>query len=281
VTRASGPFQPGDRVQITDPKGRMHTVVLEPGALFHTHRGALAHDDLIGLPEGSVITSAVGTQYLALRPLLADYVLSMPRGAQVIYPKDAAQILMWGDIFPGARVLEAGAGSGALTCSLLQAVGEHGRVLSYEVRADHAEHAVANVDRFFGAAVPNWELRVADLAIHPADQPVDRVVLDMLHPWEALPTVSDALVAGGVLTVYVATTTQLSRTAEALRGAGCYTEPQAWETLQRPWHTVGLAVRPEHRMVAHTAFLLTARRLASGVVPPTPQRRPSRSNRRL
>jgi tRNA (adenine57-N1/adenine58-N1)-methyltransferase len=281
VTRASGPFQPGDRVQITDPKGRRHTVVLEPGALFHTHRGALAHDDLIGLPEGSVITSAAGTQYLALRPLLADYVLSMPRGAQVIYPKDAAQILMWGDIFPGARVLEAGAGSGALTCSLLQAVGEHGRVLSYEVRADHAEHAVANVDRFFGAAVPNWELRVADLATHPADQPVDRVVLDMLHPWEALPTVSDALVAGGVLTVYVATTTQLSRTAEALRGAGCYTEPQAWETLQRPWHTVGLAVRPEHRMVAHTAFLLTARRLASGVVPPTPQRRPSRSNRRL
>jgi tRNA (adenine57-N1/adenine58-N1)-methyltransferase len=281
VNRASGPFKPGDRVQITDPKGRMHTVVLEPGALFHTHRGALAHDDLIGLPEGSVITSAAGTQYLALRPLLADYVLSMPRGAQVIYPKDAAQILMWGDIFPGARVLEAGAGSGALTCSLLQAVGEHGRVLSYEVRADHAEHAVANVDRFFGAAVPNWELRVADLAIHPADQPVDRVVLDMLHPWEALPTVSDALVAGGVLTVYVATTTQLSRTAEALRGAGCYTEPQAWETLQRPWHTVGLAVRPEHRMVAHTAFLLTARRLASGVVPPTPQRRPSRSNRRL
>ena len=281
MTRASGPFQPGDRVQITDPKGRRHTVVLEPGALFHTHRGALAHDDLIGLPEGSVVTSAVGTQYLALRPLLADYVLSMPRGAQVIYPKDAAQILMWGDIFPGARVLEAGAGSGALTCSLLQAVGERGRVLSYEVRADHAEHAVANVDRFFGAAVPNWELRVADLTTHPADQPVERVVLDMLHPWEALPTVSDALVAGGVLTVYVATTTQLSRTAEALREAGCYTEPQAWETLQRPWHTVGLAVRPEHRMVAHTAFLLTARRLASGVVPPTPQRRPSRSNRRL
>ncbi|HEV7829483.1 MAG TPA: tRNA (adenine-N1)-methyltransferase [Pseudonocardiaceae bacterium] len=281
MTRASGPFQPGDRVQITDPKGRRHTVVLEPGAQFHTHRGALAHDDLIGLPEGSVVVSAAGTQYLALRPLLADYVLSMPRGAQVIYPKDAAQILMWGDVYPGARVLEAGAGSGALTCSLLQAVGERGSVLSYEVRVDHAEHAAANVDRFFGAAVPNWELRVADLATHPADQPVDRVVLDMLHPWEMLPTVSDALVAGGVLTVYVATTTQLSRSAEALREAGCYTEPQAWETLQRPWHTVGLAVRPEHRMVAHTAFLLTARRLASGVVPPTPQRRPSRSNRRL
>ncbi|MGH3934791.1 MAG: tRNA (adenine-N1)-methyltransferase, partial [Pseudonocardiaceae bacterium] len=280
-TRPSGPFQPGDRVQLTDPKGRKHTVVLEPGAQFHTHRGALSHDDLIGLPEGSVVTSAAGTQYLALRPLLPDYVLSMPRGAQVIYPKDAAQILMWGDIFPGARVLEAGAGSGALTCSLLRAVGERGNVISYEERPDHAEHAARNVERFFGTAPPNWQLRVADLATHPADAPVDRVVLDMVRPWELLPTVSAALVPGGVLTVYVAATTQLSRTAEALREAGCYTEPQAWETLLRPWHVVGLAVRPEHRMVAHTAFLLTTRRLAEGVVPPTPQRRVSRSNRRL
>jgi tRNA (adenine57-N1/adenine58-N1)-methyltransferase len=255
--------------------------LLAPGALFHTHRGALAHDDLIGLPEGSVVTSTAGTQYLALRPLLADYVLAMPRGAQVIYPKDAAQILMFGDIFPGARVLEAGAGSGALTCSLLRAVGEHGSVVSYEVRADHAEHAARNIEWFFGAVAANWELRVANLATHPADQPVDRVVLDMLHPWEVLPAASAALVPGGVLIIYVATTTQLSRTAEALREAGCYTEPQAWETLQRPWHTVGLAVRPEHRMVGHTAFLLSARRLAPGVVPPIPQRRPSRSNRRL
>lgn len=267
-------------MQLTDPKGRRHTVELEPGAQFHTHRGALAHDDLIGLPEGSVVTSAAGTQYLALRPLLADYVLSMPRGAQVIYPKDAAQILMWGDIFPGARVLEAGAGSGALTCSLLRAVGERGGVTSYEVRPDHAEYAARNVERFFGTSPPNWQLRVADLATHPADQPVDRAVLDMVGPWEVLPTISAALVPGGVLTVYVATTTQLSRTTEALREAGCYTEPHAWETLLRPWHVVGLAVRPEHRMVAHTAFLLTARRLTQGVVPP-PQRRPSRSNRRL
>lgn len=256
-------------------------MVLEPGAQFHTHRGALAHDDLLGLPEGSVVSSAAGTRYLALRPLLADYVLSMPRGAQVIYPKDAAQILMWGDIFPGARVLEAGAGSGALTCSLLRAVGERGSVLSYEHRSDHAEHARRNVEQFFEAPVPNWQLRVADLGSHPADQAMDRVVLDMLHPWEVLPAVSAALVPGGVLTVYVATTTQLSRVAEALREAGCYTEPQAWETLHRPWYLVGLAVRPEHRMVAHTAFLLTARRLAQGVVPPTPQRRPSRSHRAL
>ncbi|HEY3894305.1 MAG TPA: tRNA (adenine-N1)-methyltransferase [Pseudonocardiaceae bacterium] len=281
MDRSSGAFQPGDRVQLTDPRGRRHTVVLEPGAQFHTHRGALAHDDLLGLPEGSVVSSAAGTRYLALRPLLADYVLSMPRGAQVIYPKDAAQIVMWGDIFPGARVLEAGAGSGALTCSLLRAVGERGSVLSYEQRSDHAEHAQRNVERFFEAPVPNWQLRVADLSSHPADHAVDRVVLDMLNPWEVLPTVSAALVPGGVLTVYVVTTTQLSRVAEALREAGCYTEPQAWETLHRPWYLVGLAVRPEHRMVAHTAFLLTARRLAQGVVPPAPQRRPSRSHRAL
>ncbi len=158
---------------------------------------------------------------------------------------------MWADVFPGARVLEAGAGSGALTCSLLRAVGEHGSVTSYEVRPDHAEHAQRNVERFFGTAPPNWQLRVADLATHPADQPVDRTVLDMLRPWEVLPMVSAALVPGGVLAVYVATTTQLSRAAEALREAGCYTEPQAWETLLRPW------------------------------VPPTPQRRLSRSNKRL
>lgn len=254
-------------------------MLLEPGAQYHTHRGALAHDDLIGRSEGSVVTSAAGTPYLALRPLLADYVLAMPRGAQVIYPKDAAQILMWGDIFPGARVIEAGAGSGALTCSLLRAVGEHGNVTSYEVRPDHAEHAARNVERFFGAPPPNWQLRVCDLADHPAGEPADRVVLDMVSPWELLPTVSAGLVAGGVLTVYVATTTQLSRITEALREAGCYTEPHAWETLLRPWHVVGLAVRPEHRMVAHTAFLLTTRRLADGVVPPTQQRRPRWSNR--
>ncbi|WP_158883900.1 tRNA (adenine-N1)-methyltransferase [Amycolatopsis anabasis] len=271
---ASGPFRTGDRVQLTDPKGRRYTLVLAEGEQYHTHRGALAHDDVIGKPEGSVITSAGGTSYLALRPLLADYVLSMPRGAQVIYPKDAAQIIMWGDIFPGARVLEAGAGSGALTCSLLRAVGPQGSVTSYEVREDHAEHAVRNVERFFGCRPENWSLTVADLATHEGE--VDRVVLDMLAPWDQLATVAKNLVPGGVLVVYVATVTQLSTITEALREQKCWTEPESWETLQRPWHVVGLAVRPEHRMVAHTAFLLTTRKLAEGVTPPRPQRRPSR-----
>ncbi|WP_214405425.1 tRNA (adenine-N1)-methyltransferase [Pseudonocardia lacus] len=271
-----GAFRAGDRVQLTDPKGRHYTITLQAGAEYHTHRGGLAHDDLIGRPEGSLVVSPVGTPYLALRPRLADFVLSMPRGAQVIYPKDAAQILMWGDVFPGARVLEAGAGSGALTCSLLQAVGPTGSVLSYEVRQDHAEYAERNVVAFHGEHPANWTLRVDDLAAHDgAAEPVDRVVLDMLAPWEHLGTVARALIPGGVLVGYVATTTQLSRLVEDLREQRCWTEPQAWECLVRPWHVVGLAVRPDHRMQGHTAFLVTARRLADGVVPPRPQRRPT------
>ena len=269
----SGPFLPGDRVQLTDPKGRLHTVVLEPGRLFHTHRGAIAHDDLIGAPEGSVVHSTANTGYLAFRPLLADFVLSMPRGAQVIYPKDAAQIVGFGDVGPGMRVLEAGAGSGALSCSLLRAVGERGSLTSYERREDFADVARANVGAFFGEVPANWSLRLGDLDQHPGEEAVDRVVLDMLEPWAVLPTVAAALRPGGVLVGYVATTTQLSTYVEALRAQGVWTEPHAWETLLRPWHAEGLAVRPEHRMVAHTAFLVTARRLAEGAVAPMRQRR--------
>jgi len=274
VISASGPFRPGDRVQLTDPKGRHYTVVLEPGKEYHTHRGAIPHDLLLGQPEGSVVQSVGGTNFLALRPLLPDYVLSMPRGAQVIYPKDAAQICMYGDIFPGARVLEAGAGSGALSCSLLRAVGEKGSVQSYEVRDDHAVHAIRNVETFFGERPGNWSITVDDVKNHEGE--VDRVILDMLSPWEVLPSIAKNLIPGGVLVVYVATTTQLSVVTEALREMTCFTEPHAWETLVRPWHVVGLAVRPEHRMIGHTAFLLTARKLADGVTAPRPQRRPSK-----
>ncbi|MFF0543934.1 tRNA (adenine-N1)-methyltransferase [Nocardia thailandica] len=275
TARRTGPFVIGDRVQLTDAKGRLYTVVLEEGKEFHTHRGGIKHDDLIGTPEGSVVTSVNGTPYLALRPLLTDYVLSMPRGAAVIYPKDAAQIVHEGDVFPGARVLEAGAGSGALTCSLLRAVGPEGEVISYEIRDDHAEHAVRNVETFFGERPANWSITVADVAEY-AGEKVDRVVLDMLAPWDALPAVSRALVPGGVLIVYVATTTQLSKVVEALREQECWTEPRSWESMVRGWHVVGLAVRPEHRMQGHTAFLVSARRLAEGTVTPKPQRRPSK-----
>ncbi len=275
ATVRRGPFQPGERVQLTDPKGRMHTLVLEPGKEFHTHRGSLAHDELIGRPEGSVVVSSGGTAYLALRPLLSDYVLSMPRGAQVIYPKDAAQIVAMGDVFPGARVLEAGAGSGALTCSLLRAVGAGGRVVSYELRPDFAEIARRNVEAFFGGPQPNWALRVGDVADCP-DTGFDRIILDLLTPWEVLDVIERALVPGGVFVGYVATTPQLSDLVEALRGRGGFTEPRAWESLVRDWHADGLAVRPDHRMIAHTAFLVSARRLAPGVVAPPRRRKPSK-----
>ncbi|SEH76084.1 tRNA (adenine-58-N(1)-) methyltransferase [Mycolicibacterium rutilum] len=268
----TGPFAVGDRVQLTDAKGRHYTMVLTPGGEFHTHRGIIALDTVIGLPEGSVVKSTSGDQFLVLRPLLVDYVMSMPRGAQVVYPKDAAQIVHEGDIFPGARVLEAGAGSGALTCSLLRAVGPEGRVISYEVREDHAVHAERNVDTFFGARPQNWDLVIADLNEYDGPQ-VDRVVLDMLAPWEVLDTVAGALVAGGVLMIYVATVTQLSRAVEALREQQCWTEPRAWESMQRGWHVVGLAVRPQHTMRGHTAFLISARKLAPGAVAPIPARR--------
>jgi tRNA (adenine57-N1/adenine58-N1)-methyltransferase len=272
----SGPFEAGERVQLSDPKGRLHTVTLTAGKQFHTHRGAIEHDSLIGALEGTVVGSTSGTQYLALRPLLVDFVLSMPRGAAVIYPKDAAQIIAMGDICPGITVLEAGAGSGALTCSLLRAVGPTGRVLSYENRDEHADVAVRNVETFFVDRPENWTLRRADVTGHPPDEAVDRVVLDMLSPWDVLPAVTAALRPGGVLIGYVATTTQLSRLVEAVRAEGGYTEPAAWENLQRGWHVVGLAVRPEHRMIGHTAFLVSARRLAPGVTAPARQRRPAK-----
>ena len=275
-TPVDGAFVVGDRVQLTDPKGNMHTVVLEPGKQFHTHRGAIEHDSLIGAPEGSVVHSTNNTGYLAFRPLLADFVLSMPRGAQVIYPKDAAQIVGFGDIGPGMRVLEAGAGSGALSCSLLRAIGTTGTLTSYERREDFADVARANVQTFLKEVPANWSLRLGDLDQHPATETVDRVVLDMLEPWAVLPTVAAALRPGGVLVGYVATVTQLSTYVEALREQAVWTEPYSWESLLRPWHAVGLAVRPEHRMVAHTAFLVTCRRLAEGTVAPLRARKARR-----
>ena len=275
VPAHTGPFRPGDRVQLTDPKGRMHTVILEHGKSFHTHRGALEHDDLIGLPDGSVVTSASGTAYLALRPLLSDYVLSMPRGAQVIYPKDAAQIVAMGDVFPGARVLEAGVGSGALSCSLLRAVGSAGELHSYELREDFAAIARKNVEAFFGGPHPAWHLHHGDVA-DARQTGFDRIILDMLTPWETLDMVERALVPGGVLIGYVATTPQLSELVEALRERGGFTEPRAWESLVRDWHADGLAVRPDHRMIAHTAFLVSARKLAPGVTAPPRRRKPSK-----
>jgi tRNA (adenine57-N1/adenine58-N1)-methyltransferase len=301
IRQRRGLFAPGDQVQLTDPKGRRHLMLLQAGKQFHTHRGALSHDELIGQPEGSVVQSSGGTPYIALRPLLADFTLSMSRGAAVIYPKDAAQIIAMADVFPGARVLEAGAGSGALACWLLRAVGESGLLVSYERRPDFADIARANVDRFFGGPHPAWRLRVGELA--EAGEPIvagepgadgdelsadsdtdapggfDRLVLDMLAPWEYVGLAAASLIPGGVICCYVATVTQLSTTVEAIRGQGNFDEPTAWESLTRGWHVDGLAVRPDHRMVGHTGFLITARRLAEGVTPPPRRRRPAKGAR--
>ncbi|MBV7363631.1 tRNA (adenine-N1)-methyltransferase [Actinomycetaceae bacterium TAE3-ERU4] len=275
-----GPFIPGDRVQLTDSKGRMHTILLSEDGFFNTHKASFRHTELLGQPEGTVLTTREGATFLCLRPLLSDYVLSMPRGAAVVYPKDAAQIVQYADIFPGARVIEAGVGSGALSLSLLSAVGETGHLLSVERREDFAEIAQGNVDLWFGGRHPAWEVRVGDLAdvleVQVDSHSVDRVVLDMLAPWENLEQVARVLVPGGVFICYVATVTQLSRLAEDIRKTENFTEPKAWESMERGWHLEGLAVRPDHRMVAHTGFLLTCRRMARGVTPPPVSRRPAK-----
>ena len=275
-----GPFRYGERIQVTDTKGARNTFQLDPRGCFQSRRGSFRHRDVVGLEEGTVLTTETGHELLLLRPLLADYVLSMPRGAQVVYPKDSGQVVAMGDIFPGARVLEAGVGSGALTMSLLSAIGEGGYLLSIERRPDFARIAASNVDSWFGGHHPAWELRTGDFAevvdtrIEAAS--VDRIVLDMLAPWENVAACARALAPGGLLLAYVATTTQLSRTVEALRHCGLFTEPESWESMVRTWNVDGLAVRPDHRMVAHTGFLLTARRLAAGSRPLTRKRPPAR-----
>ncbi len=272
-----GPLRAGEWVRLTDAKGRRHNFELVPGKRFFSSRGHLEHDDLIGREEGFSITSSAGGEYLVFRPLLSEFVVSMPRGAAVVYPKDSAQIVALADIFPGARVVEAGVGSGALTCSLLRAVGTHGRVSSYERREEFAEVARRNVTQLFGGDHPAWELTLGDLAeaLPASGEQADRIILDMLAPWECVNAAADALVAGGILCAYVATTTQLSRIVETLRAHGGFTEPHAWESFVRDWHVEGLAVRPGHQMQGHTAFLVTARRMAPGERAPRKKRRPA------
>lgn len=275
-----GPLRPGERVQLTGPKGRLATIHLQPGERWFSHRGFLEHNDLIGKPEGTVLRATDGSEYLALRPLLNDIIMSMPRGAAIIYPKDAAQILAKADIHPGLTVVEAGLGSGGLSLWLLRALAGTGRLVSFERREEFAEVARGNVVSVHGEQ-PNWDIVLGDLSEAlpgaVAQGEADRIILDMLAPWECLPAVAEALTPGGVLCVYVATVTQLSRVAEAIRATGQFTEPSCDETLVRGWHVEGLAVRPDHRMVGHTAFLLTARLLAPGAVLPPLKRRASKS----
>ena len=276
-----GPLREGEWVRLVDQKGRKHNFELVAGKRFFSNKGHLDHDDLIGREEGFTVTSSAGGEYLVFRPLLSEFVVSMPRGAAVVYPKDAAQIVAQADIFPGAHVVEAGVGSGALTCSLLRAVGPYGKVTSFERREEFAEVAQQNVRQFFGApdgrTHPAWELRLGDLQeeLPASGERCDRMILDMLAPWECVDAAAAALHPGGILCAYVATTTQLSRFVETVRVHGGFTEPQAWESLVRDWHVEGLAVRPGHKMIGHTAFLVTARRLAPGQRAPRKTRRPA------
>ncbi len=281
TTARRGPFQAGERVQLTSERGRLNTVTLVAGGAFHSHRGYISFDEIIGRPDGSVVAANNGEEFLALPPLLSDFVLSMPRGAAIVYPKDAAQILGVADVFPGANVVEAGVGSGALTMWLLRAIGAGGTLRSVERREEFADVARSNVEAFFGEVPENWNLELGDLVDvlgNATPGSVDRVILDMLAPWECIEVAADALAPGGVLCGYVATVTQLSRTIEAIRGTGRFTDPTSSETLVRTWHVAGLAVRPNHRMNAHTGFLLAARRLAPGVVLPERKRRASKDD---
>lgn len=275
-TLSNGLFANGDRVQLTDEKGKMYSFFLQAGNQWHSHKGWINHDDIIGKPEGVVLLSNSGTAYQALRPLLNDYVLSMPRGATIIYPKDSAIILGFADVFPGAKVLEAGAGSGALSIALLRAVGQTGQLTSFEERDDFLAIAQDNVRNYFGAIPENWSLKSGRVEEGIFKGDFDRVIYDMLAPWDVLGTAVAALKPGGVLCCYVATTTQLSRTAEAIKEDGHFTEPESFETLLRNWHHEGLAVRPAHTMNAHTGFLLLTRRLADGTKPIRRRRRPAK-----
>ncbi|USR78671.1 tRNA (adenine-N1)-methyltransferase [Arcanobacterium pinnipediorum] len=276
--RRRGPFRAGERVQLTDTKNRKYTVMLTQDGYFQSQRGSFHHRDLIGKDEGTVLDTSSGHRLLALRPLVNDYVLSMPRGATVVYPKDAGQIVQQADIFPGARVVEAGLGSGALALSLLSAIGMEGHLTSVERRPEFAEIARANVESWFGPHLPPWDIRLGDLDTVLDEMEagsIDTVVLDMLAPWENIDSAAHALRSGGVIIGYVATTTQMSRFVEDLRSSQAFTEPQASETMVRTWHLDGLAVRPDHRMVAHTGFLVVARRIGRGSTPLVPTKRPA------
>lgn len=255
------PLSAGDKVLLVDRKERRYFLTLEPGKEFHFHAGLIPHDAIIGQPEGCRVRSTKGSTLLVLRPTSAEWTVKAPRGAQVVYPKDQAMILMQADITPGVTVVEAGAGSGALTSALLRAVGPEGCVLSFELRDEHAEIAERNVTERFGGPPPNWELRRGDVIEGLVGVTCDRIVLDLLDPAEVLKVAADSLRPGGILLAYTPTVPQVMRLRESLDADPRWGLPQTTETLVRTWHVDGLAVRPDHRMVAHTAFLTSARRL--------------------
>jgi tRNA (adenine57-N1/adenine58-N1)-methyltransferase catalytic subunit len=258
-------LEEGDPVLLYDRRRRRYLITLRRGGASDLRGGRIAHDELLGREEGGTIRSTRGERFLVLRPTLGEFVLEMPRGAQVVYPKDLGAIVLAADIFPGARVFEAGTGSGALTMALVRAAGPHGRVVSYETREDFARVAERNIARYLGDT-PTLVLRRRNLddGILPDDAPVDRMVLDLPEPWRAVPSAEQALAPGGIFFAYLPTVPQVVQTAEALGGAGTFALVETTEVLLRPWNVDGRSVRPAHRMVAHTGFLVTARRVERG-----------------
>jgi tRNA (adenine57-N1/adenine58-N1)-methyltransferase len=255
-------FGAGERVLLIDAKRRRHLVTLETGGAFHSHAGVLEHDRIIGQPPGATVRTSLGVKLVALRPTLAEYVLKMPRGAQVIYPKDLGPILMLADVFPGARLLESGIGSGALTMTLLRATGTTGHVTGYELREDFAERARRNVEGFLGPDQP-LDIQVRDVYEGIELTDLDRVLLDLPEPWRAVKHVEAALTPGGILVSYLPTIGQVARLREEL-ASSAFGMVDTLEVLQRGWHVDGQSVRPDHRMVAHTGFLTHARLLSTG-----------------
>lgn len=255
----TAPFEPGERALLLDQRGRRYLVRLEEGHTFHFHAGAVPHDLILGSAEGTVVHSSTGAVLSCFRPRLADFVLKMPRGAQVVYPKDLGAIVMYADIFPGLRVLEAGTGSGAMTIALARAVGPQGRVVSYEQRADFHSKATENVEAFFGKVPQAVELRLGDLReVVETGERFDRIVLDMPEPWGVLPEVVGAFDPGGILCAYVPTTIQVQELTMALEREG-FGQVETFEVLMRRWHVTERSVRPDHRMVGHTGFITVAR----------------------
>ncbi len=255
-----GPLQPGEDIILTDPKGEEHLVTLTPGKPFGTHRGNILHDDIIGKPDGSRVWTARGTEYRVFRPTFNQYILNLKRHAQIIYPKDIGPILLWADIFPGATVLEAGIGWGALSIKLLEAVGQAGRLVSYEVREDFAESGKKTVIRFLGEC-PNLEIKVRDIYAGIEEKEVDRIVLDLPEPWRVVPHAPEALAPGGIILSYLPSTLQVKQMVDALVARGSFTEPEVFEVIHRPWHVKGQSVRPVQWMFSHSAFIVVGRKI--------------------
>ena len=258
-----GPFQADEPVILLDRKDREYLSRLDQRRPIAIRGGKISVDDIIGHDEGSVVKSSYNEPFLVFRPSLPQLIPNLPRTAQVIYPKDLGPILIWADLFPGARVVEAGVGAGALSMALLRAIGDDGKLFSYEIREDFAALAQKNVSRYFGPA-PNWRVTLGDVAIALDEKEIDRAILDLPEPWHVIEPAWQSLRPGGILLCYLPTVIQVKSLVDALRDDKRFACIETTETLMRYWHIKGMSVRPQHRMVAHTGFITSARRLADG-----------------